>query len=113
MGLDRDLEPARMNALATPTTPRPQVGKRTELGRYILPDGTVRLVIGQRIDGSVRFLLGDVEVLVCPRAWIEDCMCGPRRSVSAIGRAHAVRQKRRNDLRQRTGLGFGGRRDRP
>jgi len=56
MGLDRDLEPAGMNALATPTTTRPQVGKPTELGRYTLPDGTVRLVIGQRIDGSVRLV---------------------------------------------------------
>jgi hypothetical protein len=45
-----------MSALATPTTTRPQVGKRTELGRYTLPDGTVRLVIGQRIDGSVRLV---------------------------------------------------------
>jgi hypothetical protein len=44
-----------MTALATPTT-RPQVGKRTELGRYTLPDGTVRLLIGQRIDGSVRLV---------------------------------------------------------
>ena len=41
-----------MTALAntTPTT-RPQVGKRTELGRSTLPDGAVRLLIGQRVDG--------------------------------------------------------------
>ena len=56
MGLDRDLEPARMTAQANTTTIRPQVGKRTELGRYTLPDGTVRLLIGQRIDGSVRLV---------------------------------------------------------
>jgi hypothetical protein len=56
MGLNRDLEPARMTALSTPTTTRPQVGNRTELGRYALPDGTVRLLIGQRIDGSVRLV---------------------------------------------------------
>jgi hypothetical protein len=45
-----------MTALATPTTTGPQVGKRTELGRYTLPDGTVRALIGQRIDGSVRLV---------------------------------------------------------
>ena len=68
MGLDRDLEPARMNALATPTTTRPQVGKPTELGRYTLPDGTVRLVIGQRIDGSVRLV--DVPLATIGRRYV-------------------------------------------
>jgi hypothetical protein len=32
----------------------PVVGKRTELARYTLSDGTERVVYGQRIDGSVR-----------------------------------------------------------
>jgi hypothetical protein len=57
-----------MNALATPTTTRPQVGKRTELGRYTLPDGTVRLVIGQRIDGSVRLV--DVPLATSGRGYL-------------------------------------------
>jgi hypothetical protein len=57
-----------MTALATPTTTRPQVGKRTELGRYTLPDGTVRLVIGQRIDGSVRLV--DVPLATSGRRYL-------------------------------------------
>jgi hypothetical protein len=32
----------------------PVVGKRTELARYTLSDGTERVLYGQRIDGSVR-----------------------------------------------------------
>ncbi len=34
-----------MTTLATTTTTRPQVGKRTELGRYTLPNGTTRQLI--------------------------------------------------------------------
>ncbi len=68
MGLELHLEPARMTALATTTTTRPQVGKRTELGRYTLPDGTVRLVIGQRINGSVRLV--DVPLAGCGRRYV-------------------------------------------
>lgn len=41
-----------MTTTATTTTPGPQVGKRTELGRYTLPDGAVRLVMGQRSTGQ-------------------------------------------------------------
>lgn len=42
----------------TTTTHRPggSVGQRTELGRYTLPDRTVRLLIGQRILGHVRLV---------------------------------------------------------
>jgi hypothetical protein len=39
-----------MTATATPTH---VVGDRTELARYTLPDGTTRVVAGQRIDGTV------------------------------------------------------------
>lgn len=34
----------------------PRTGAPTELGRYTLPNGTVRHLIGQRIEGSVRLV---------------------------------------------------------
>jgi hypothetical protein len=40
--------------MTTTTQKRPSVGRRTELGRYTLPDGQTRLVVGQRVDGVVR-----------------------------------------------------------
>jgi len=85
-----------MTTLATPTTTRPQVGKRTELGRYTLPDGTVRLVIGQRIDGSVRFLPGNRAVLVSPSQRYEDDRCRSRAAALGAGRPNAARHKRLN-----------------
>jgi hypothetical protein len=48
--------PARPDPGPTATRERraPVVGKRTELARYTLSDGTERVLYGQRIDGSVR-----------------------------------------------------------
>lgn len=57
-----------MTTLAIPTTTRPHVGKRTELGCYTLPDGTVRVVIGQRIEGSVRLV--DVPLATSGRRYV-------------------------------------------
>ncbi len=34
----------------------PLAGERHELARYSLPDGTVRQIVGQRVDGVVRLL---------------------------------------------------------
>ena len=41
---------------ATAEHPAGIVGRRTELGCYTLPDGTVRLLVGQRILGHVRLV---------------------------------------------------------
>jgi hypothetical protein len=57
-----------MTALATPTTTHPQVGKRTELGRYTLPDGSTRQIIGQRVEGSVRLV--DVPLATSGRRYV-------------------------------------------
>jgi hypothetical protein len=44
-----------MTALANaPKAQTPTVGKRTELGRYRLPDGPERILYGQSVDGVVR-----------------------------------------------------------
>lgn len=40
--------------MTTLTQKASTVGKRTELGRYTLPAGDTRLVIGQRVAGVVR-----------------------------------------------------------
>ena len=40
--------------MSTLTHQRPTVGERVELGRYTLPGGQTRLVVGQRVDGVVR-----------------------------------------------------------
>jgi hypothetical protein len=48
-----------MTAVAPNPTSRkrsPQVGERHELARYTLPDGTVRQIAGQRVNGSVRLI---------------------------------------------------------
>jgi hypothetical protein len=45
-----------MTTPAPTTSSRPHVGNRTELARYTLPDGTTRLLVGQRVDGSVRLI---------------------------------------------------------
>jgi hypothetical protein len=68
MGLNRNLEPAGMTALATTTSTRPQVGKRTELGRYTLPNGITRVVVGQRVQGTVRLV--DVPLATSGRRYL-------------------------------------------
>lgn len=40
--------------MTTLTQNAPAVGKRTELGRYTLPAGDTRLILGQRVNGIVR-----------------------------------------------------------
>jgi hypothetical protein len=50
------------------TQPPAAVGKRTELGRYTLPDGQTRLIVGQRVDGVVR--VSDVPARPGARAYL-------------------------------------------
>jgi hypothetical protein len=89
----------------TTTTDHPAggVGQRTELGRYTLPDRSVRLLIGQRILGHVSFLPDDLVVLVLGRAVSEDSSCRPRSRESRGARADAVRPKRPTVIDNRRG----------
>jgi hypothetical protein len=54
--------------MTTLTQKAPTVGKRTELGRYTLPGGQTRLVLGQRVDGVVR--ITDVPLAPGGRAYL-------------------------------------------
>jgi hypothetical protein len=71
------------------------VGERTELARYTLPAGG-RVISGQRIDGTVRFLLGSGGVLAVSSRCDEDSRCRSRRGLPSGGRRNAVRPKRPN-----------------
>jgi hypothetical protein len=94
---DQDPAPVEDPGHATPRRRRaPVVGKRTELARYTVAEGE-RILYGQRIDGSVRFLPGEQVALVPAWARTEDGICRCRRLSTAGGRAHAVRQKRHSD----------------
>lgn len=54
--------------MSTTTQKAPTVGKRTELGRYTLPGGEQRLIVGQRVDGVVR--VSDVPQTAGGRAYL-------------------------------------------
>ena len=71
------------------------VGERRELARYRVRVGE-RVVVGQRINGIVRFLPDDLVVLVLGRAQSEDSSGRSRGRESRGGRADAVRPKRTN-----------------
>jgi hypothetical protein len=58
----------------------PKVGKRTELARYTTPAGE-RILYGQRINGVVRFLPGERDVLVASLGPTEDDTCRSREAV--------------------------------
>jgi hypothetical protein len=91
---NRDRKPAGPPKPA-PKCKTPEVGPRTELARYTIA-GQARIVFGQRVDGVVRFLPGDLVVLVLGRALSEDSSCRSRSRGSDGARADAVRRKRPN-----------------
>jgi hypothetical protein len=82
---------------ATRERAAPVVGKRTELARYTLSDGNERVLYGQRIDGSVRFLPGNLVVLVGSLGPSEDSTCRSRTTMRAEGCTKALQRKRPND----------------
>jgi hypothetical protein len=71
------------------------VGERVELGRYGSPAGE-RIVYGQRVDGVVRFLPGNLVVLVGSLGPAEDSTCRSRTTIRTEGRTNAARRKRPN-----------------
>ncbi len=85
---------------ASPTTTSraccPTVGERRELGRYSTPADGERVLFGQRINGSVRFLPDQPVVLEPPSSDSEDGGCRPRGSVEEDARPNAARPKRPN-----------------
>ncbi len=54
--------------MTTLTQNAPAVGKRTELGRYTLPAGDTRLILGQRVNRIVR--ITDVPLAPGGRAYL-------------------------------------------
>ena len=70
------------------------VGKRTELGRYRTAAGVERVLYGQRVATVVRFLPGNLAVLVASLGRCEDGMCRSRAVLGAGGCAHAYRRQR-------------------
>lgn len=80
----------------TETRPsRRQVGDRVELARYRI-SASERVIYGQRFDGVVRFLPGNLVVVVSSLGPTEDSTCRSRTTIRAEGCADAVRRKRRN-----------------
>jgi hypothetical protein len=77
----------------------PVVGKRTELARYTVAEGE-RIPYGQRIDGIVRFLPGNVVVLVGPLGPTENSTCRCRRTVRTEGCTKPHGRKRPNGARE-------------
>jgi hypothetical protein len=71
------------------------VGERIELARYTVPVGE-RVLYGQRVNGVVRFLPGNLVVLVGSLGPAEDSTCRSRTTVRTEGRTNAVRRKRPN-----------------
>ena len=82
---NRDQEPPPVEDPG-PATPRrrraPVVGKRTELARYTIAEGQ-RILYGQRIDGMVRSLPGNLVVPVGWRDPTEDSTCRSRTTIRA------------------------------
>jgi hypothetical protein len=71
----------------------PVVGQRTELARYTIPEGE-RILYGQRIDGIVRFLPGNLVVLVGSLGSTEDSTCRSRTTIRAEGCTKDAQRKR-------------------
>jgi hypothetical protein len=55
-----------------------------------------RVIYGQRVDGIVSFLLGNLAVLVSPPRLCEDDGCRSRAAAPGAGRPNAARHKRLN-----------------
>jgi hypothetical protein len=72
------------------------VGERVELARYIVPAGE-RVIYGQRVDGVVRFLPGNLVVLVGSLGPTEDSTCRPRTTIRADGCTMAVGHRKRQN----------------
>jgi hypothetical protein len=79
------------------------VGRRTELARYTVPAGE-RILHGQRVNGVVRFLRGNLVVLVGSLTPTEDSTCRSRTTIRAEGRTKAVGRKRPNEASKRRWL---------
>ncbi len=75
--------------------PQPLVGDRVELARYAIT-GATRVIYGQRIEGVVRFLPGNLAVLVGSPGPIEDSTCRSRTAIRVEGCTKAVRRNRPN-----------------
>ena len=72
-----------------PTSPRRHArrlssGNATELARYTVAEGE-RILYGQRVDGVVRFLPGNLVVLVGSLGPTEDSTCRSRTTIRAEG----------------------------
>jgi hypothetical protein len=83
------------------------VGEPRELARYTISSGA-RIVVGQRVDGVVRFLPGRSVVLVVQPAAGENDASRPRRAASEAARSHAARPKRPNRTPRSPGFKAGG-----
>lgn len=92
---NRHPEPQPTSDHPAPKRTTPVVGKRTELARYTVAEGE-RVVYGQRVDGVVRFLPGNLVVLVGSLGPAEDSTCRSRTTIRTEGRTNAVRRKRPN-----------------
>jgi hypothetical protein len=87
-----------MSTITTaPVLPDTRTSPKHQQGSYTLPDGSVRLIYGQRVLGHVRFQPGQPVVLGAPPANSEDSMCCRRGAVDPEGRPDAARPKRPND----------------
>lgn len=69
------------------------VGERIELVRYTVPAGQ-RVLYGQRVNGVVRFLPGNLVVLVGSLGPSEDSTCRSRTTIRTEGCTKAVHHER-------------------
>ena len=70
-----------------------RVGERVELARYTIPAGE-RIIYGQRVNGTVRFLPDEPVVLADPAGGSEDGNCRPRGTVIDEDRSDVTVLKR-------------------
>ena len=86
---------ALTNTTTTQRRPAGRTGDRVELARYTIIAGT-RVLLGQRVNGTVRFLPTDGVVLVPRQGLSENDACRCRGIPTQRARADAVRRKRPN-----------------
>ncbi|MGI8557757.1 MAG: hypothetical protein ACR2ND_05540 [Solirubrobacteraceae bacterium] len=67
--------------------PQPIVGKRVELARYTISSGA-RVLYGQRINGSVRFLVARPVVFTVPSRGSDDSRCRARKALPEAAPHH-------------------------
>jgi hypothetical protein len=80
------------------------VGERIELARYTSPVGQ-RVLYGQRVNGVVRFLPGNLAVLVGSLGSTEDSRCRSRTTIPVEGCTKAVGRNRPNGASEPRCLG--------